>query len=165
MGRQDRAGARALTVLVDPAATDRAGRALAALVQAGDVIGLCGDLGSGKTSLVQGVVAGLGAPEVAASPTFALINEIRGGRLPVWHADLYRIERARELAELGLDELIDRGDAVVLIEWADRWPVLPPDHVRVELAHADVGRTLTIVGSGARGTALAAAWNAALASW
>jgi tRNA threonylcarbamoyladenosine biosynthesis protein TsaE len=148
--------------LADAAATDRAGRALAGLVRAGDVVGLVGDLGAGKTALVTGLVAGLGAPVAAASPTFALINVYRGGRLPVVHADLYRIERARELAELGLDEAIDRGDGVVVVEWADRFAVLPPDHVRAELAHApDGGRSLAITGHGPRGTALAAAWRAA----
>jgi tRNA threonylcarbamoyladenosine biosynthesis protein TsaE len=152
--------------LSDAAATDRAGRALGALVAAGDVIGLVGDLGAGKTALVTGVVAGLGAPDVAASPTFALIHEYRGGRLLVWHADLYRIEQTHELAEIGLDEIIDRAEArggVVLVEWADRFGVLPADHLRVELAHAPTGRTLTWAGTGPRGRALAAEWQAALA--
>jgi tRNA threonylcarbamoyladenosine biosynthesis protein TsaE len=149
-------------VLADAAATDRAGRALAAVVAAGDVIGLVGDLGAGKTALVTGLVAGLGAPVAAASPTFALIHEYTGGRLPVWHADLYRIEHARELPELGLDELIDRGDGVVVIEWADRFAVLPRDHTIARLAHAGTARELSITGTGSRGAALAAAWLAAL---
>lgn len=151
-----------MIVLPDAAATDRAGRALARVVQAGDVIGLVGDLGAGKTALVTGLVAGLGAPVAAASPTFALIHEYLGGRLPVWHADLYRIEHARELRELGLDEVIDRAAGVVVIEWADRYAVVPPDHVIARLAHADAGRTLAITGAGPRGTALAAAWTAAV---
>jgi tRNA threonylcarbamoyladenosine biosynthesis protein TsaE len=144
--------------LADAGATDRAGRVLAGLVAPGDVIGLVGDLGAGKTALVTGLVAGLGAASPAASPTFALLHEYRGGRLPVWHADLYRIERARELIELGLDEIIDRAEGVVVIEWAERFAVLPADHIRAELAHAGDGRTLEITGTGPRGTALAAAW-------
>jgi tRNA threonylcarbamoyladenosine biosynthesis protein TsaE len=147
--------------LADAAATERAGRALAELVVPGDVIGLVGDLGAGKTALVSGLVAGLAGP-AAASPTFALVNEYRGGRLPVWHADLYRIERERELVELGLDEIIDRAEGVVAIEWADRFAVLPRDHVRVELAYAGAARTIQITGTGPRGTALAAQWRAAL---
>jgi len=152
--------------LADAAATDRAGRILATLVAAGDAIGLIGELGAGKTALVAGMVAGLGAPVAAASPTFALIHEYAGGRLPVWHVDLYRIERERELIELGLDEIIDRGTGVVVIEWADRFAVLPGDHVRAELAHADGGRgrTIAIRGAGSRGATLAAAWRAALAA-
>ncbi len=150
--------------LGDPAATERAGRALAALCQPGDVIGLCGDLGAGKTALVQGVAAGLGAP-AATSPTFTIVNEYRGGRVPVIHADLYRIERDRDVDELGLDEMIRRGDAVVFIEWADRFPqVLPPDHVIVTLdAPAAGGRVLTATGAGKRGLALAGGWMLALA--
>jgi len=148
--------------LPDAAATDRAGRALAEVVAAGDVIGLVGDLGAGKTALVTGLVAGLGAPVAAASPTFALIHEYTGGRLPVWHADLYRIEHARELPELGLDEIIDRGLGVVVIEWADRFAVLPADHAIARLAHADPGRELSIDGTGPRGRALAARWRDAL---
>jgi tRNA threonylcarbamoyladenosine biosynthesis protein TsaE len=155
-----------MIALADAAATDRAGRALGALLAAGDVVGLVGELGAGKTALVAGIVAGLGAPGPVASPTFALIHEYRGGRLVAWHADLYRIEHARELAELGLDEIIDRAGTrggAVLIEWADRFEVLPPDHLRVELGHAPTGRTLTIAGAGPRGAALADAWRAALA--
>lgn len=151
-----------MIVLPDAAATDRAGRALARVARAGDVVGLIGDLGAGKTALVTGLVAELGAPVAAASPTFALIHEYAGGWMPVWHADLYRIEHTRELPELGLDELIDRGDGIVVIEWADRFPVLPADHVIARLAHAGAGRTIEITGTGARGTALARAWKTEL---
>ncbi|MCE9573336.1 MAG: tRNA (adenosine(37)-N6)-threonylcarbamoyltransferase complex ATPase subunit type 1 TsaE, partial [Deltaproteobacteria bacterium] len=142
-------------------ATARAGRALAGCVIAGDAIGLVGELGAGKTALVSAFVEALGVPEPATSPTFTLVNEYRGGRLPVWHADLYRLERARDLDELGLDELFERG-GVVLIEWADRFPILPRDHLIVRLAHAEAGRTLVIEPHGPRTTALAAAWQQAL---
>jgi len=149
--------------LADPAATARAGRALAPLLAAGDAIALVGDLGAGKTALAQAVVAALGAPDPATSPTFTIVNEHRGGRLPVWHADLYRIERARDLDEIGLDEIVDRREGVVLVEWADRFRVLPADHLRVTLAVDGDGRTLDAEGTGPRGRALAAAWLAALA--
>ncbi len=147
-----------MIALPDAAATARAGRALAACVAAGDAIGLVGELGAGKTALVTAFVAALGVPEAATSPTFTLVNEYRGGRLPVWHADLYRLERARDLDELGLDELFERG-GVVLVEWADRFPILPRDHLSVGLAHAEVGRTLAIEPHGPRAAALAAAWR------
>jgi len=148
--------------LADAAATDAAGRALAALVEPGDVIALVGDLGAGKTSLVQGLARGLGAP-AATSPTFTIVNEYRGGRVPVVHADLYRIERDRDLDELGLDEQIRRGDAVVLIEWADRYPqVLPRDHVVATLGHDGEGRVIAATGAGERGVARARAWMLAL---
>jgi tRNA threonylcarbamoyladenosine biosynthesis protein TsaE len=151
-------------VLGDAAATERAGALLAALIEPGDVIGLVGDLGAGKTALTQGVARALGAP-AATSPTFTIVNEYRGGRVPVVHADLYRIERDRDLDELGLDEQIRRGDAVVLIEWVDRYPqVLPREHVIATLRHADGGgRTLEVSGAGERGVARARAWMLALA--
>ena len=150
-------------LLPDAAATHRAGRALAPLLVAGDAIGLVGDLGAGKTALVQGVVAGIGGDVLATSPTFTLVNEHRDGRLPVYHVDLYRIERERDLDEIGLDEIVRRGDGVVLVEWADRFRVLPREHVWVTIALEGDGRRMTIEGRGRRGGELAAAWAAALA--
>jgi tRNA threonylcarbamoyladenosine biosynthesis protein TsaE len=146
-------------VLADAAATARAGAALAGLVRGGDAIALIGDLGAGKTTLVSGFVAALGAGS-ASSPTFSLINEYPGGRLIVWHVDLYRIEREAELAELGLDDLIGDPRGVCLIEWADRFPVMPPEHLRLDLAHSSSGavadhRTLSATGTGPRGETLA----------
>jgi tRNA threonylcarbamoyladenosine biosynthesis protein TsaE len=149
--------------LADPAATGRAGAALAGLLAAGDVVGLVGDLGAGNTALVQALVAALGAPDAATSPTFTLVNEYRGGRLPVWHADLYRLEKARELDEIGLDDAMRGGEGVVLVEWADRFDVLPRDHLRLDLAIDGDGRRLVVSGQGRRGQALAAAFDAVLA--
>ncbi|MCL4402482.1 MAG: tRNA (adenosine(37)-N6)-threonylcarbamoyltransferase complex ATPase subunit type 1 TsaE [Acidobacteria bacterium] len=88
---------------------------------------LIGDLGAGKTTLAKGIVQGLGAAsgEEVASPTFTLIHEYSGcGRL-VYHVDLYRLEEAREVESLGLEELFER-EAVVLIEWGERFPQLLP---------------------------------------
>ncbi|TMQ09537.1 MAG: tRNA (adenosine(37)-N6)-threonylcarbamoyltransferase complex ATPase subunit type 1 TsaE [Deltaproteobacteria bacterium] len=140
--------------LHDRAATLRAGERLAGLVRGGDAIALIGELGAGKTTLVTGLVAGLGGG-AASSPTFALVNEYPGGRLVVWHVDLYRIERAAELPELGLDDVIGDPRGICVVEWADRFAVLPPDHLRLELAHAGAGRTLTATGTGPRGRELA----------
>lgn len=155
-------------VLADAAATARVGHLLAPLLVAGDAIALVGDLGAGKTALSAAVVAALGVPTPAVSPTFALVHRYDGGRLLVWHVDLYRVERAAELRELGLDDFlgITRGPTagVALVEWADQHAVMPPAHLRLELAHrAAGGRTLTITGVGARGAALADALGAALA--
>ena len=141
--------------LEDRQATLRAGARLAALVRGGDAIALLGDLGAGKTTLVTGLVAALGGG-AAASPTFSLVNEYPGGRLVVWHVDLYRIERAAELTELGLDDVIGDRRGICVVEWADRFAVLPPDHLRIELAHADGARTLSASGTGPRGRELAA---------
>jgi tRNA threonylcarbamoyl adenosine modification protein YjeE len=141
--------------LADAAATARAGAALAAIARGGDTIALVGDLGAGKTTFVTGLVAALGGGE-ATSPTFALVHEYRGGRLWVWHVDLYRVARAAELPELGLDDAIGDPRGIVIVEWADRFAVLPADHLVVELTHAGGGRSLAARGTGPRGRELAA---------
>jgi tRNA threonylcarbamoyl adenosine modification protein YjeE len=140
--------------LPDPAATIAAGARLAGLVRGGDAIALLGDLGAGKTTFVTGLVAALGGGS-ASSPTFSLVNEYRGGRLIVWHVDLYRIARAAELPELGLDDIIGDPRGICVIEWADRFAVLPADHLRLTLDHREDSRTLVAEGGGKRGRELA----------
>lgn len=140
--------------LADADATARAGAELANHVVGGDAIALIGDLGAGKTTLVAGLVAALGGG-AASSPTFSLVNEYRGGRLRVWHVDLYRLERAAELPELGLDDVIGDPRGIVIIEWADKFDVMPADHLRIELLHRDDRRELVATGTGPRGLALA----------
>jgi tRNA threonylcarbamoyladenosine biosynthesis protein TsaE len=94
-------------------------RELAALVQAGDVILLSGNLGAGKTAFVRGLAAGLGIdPEEVSSPTFTLVHEYRGGRLTLYHADLYRLDKVAT-EDLGLEEM-GVADGVLAIEWPDR---------------------------------------------
>ena len=115
--------------------TAAVGRDLAATLTAGDVLLLCGDLGAGKTAFVRGLAEGLGIPrDEVSSPTFTLIQEYRGGRLPLFHVDLYRIEDVREFDELGLDEIAE--DGVLAIEWADKLPAVPSHPIRVTIAHA-----------------------------
>ena len=140
--------------LADAEATRAIGARLAAAVQGGDAIALIGDLGAGKTTLVAGLVAALHGQD-AASPTFSLVNEYVGGRLVVWHVDLYRIEKPAELIELGLEELLGDPRGLVVVEWADKFAVMPADHLRLELGHAGDARTLTATGTGPRGRALA----------
>jgi len=147
-----------------PEATEAAARALAPLLRPGDVIGLSGELGAGKTRFVQGLARGLDLPDSVrvTSPTFTIVNQHRGGRLPLHHVDLYRIERERELDEIGLDDLF-RGDGVVAVEWCDRFPVLPADHLEVRLTvTGDQTRALDAEGRGARARQLAAEWAARL---
>src|SRR5207247_5170994 len=97
------------------------GRTLAATLSAGDVILLYGDLGAGKTAFVRGLAEGLGVPsDDVSSPTFTLIQEYRGGRLPLFHVDLYRLNDPREIDDLGLDEIAEGG--VLAIEWAEKLP-------------------------------------------
>ena len=135
-------------------ATREVGTRLGGIVQGGDAIALVGDLGAGKTTLVTGLVAAIGAG-TAASPTFSLVNEYPGGRLIVWHVDLYRIEREAELVELGLEEMLGDRRGVCIVEWADKFAVMPKDHLRLELAHDGDARILTATGMGPRGEALA----------
>ena len=112
--------------------TSDTGHELALDLSAGDVVLLTGDLGAGKTAFVRGLAAGLGidAQEVS-SPTFTLIQEYRGGRLTLYHIDLYRLT-PREVDDLGLDELVDQG-GIVAVEWPDRWLRPPSDAIRVSL--------------------------------
>ena len=145
-----------MIVLADSDATARAGAHLASLVQGGDAIALVGDLGAGKTTLTSALVAALGGG-TAASPTFSLVNEYRGGRLVVWHVDLYRIEKARELDELGLEEFLGDPSGICVIEWADKFSVMPKDHLRIELAHTGDTRSIALTGTGPRSLALASA--------
>jgi tRNA threonylcarbamoyladenosine biosynthesis protein TsaE len=110
------------------------GERLGRLMQVGDVVGLLGPLGAGKTTFAQGMARGLEVPpdRHVASPTFALVNQ-HPGRVPFVHADLYRINQPSELAELGLSEAFDYAAAA--IEWLDRFPsVAPADHLEVEIA-------------------------------
>jgi tRNA threonylcarbamoyl adenosine modification protein YjeE len=152
-------------MLVDAAATARAGEVLAELLEPGDTIALIGDLGAGKTTLVDACVRALGG-EGAHSPTFSLVHEYpcrwRGRPLSVWHIDLYRIERQAELVELGLDDILGNRAGVAFVEWADQHDVMPRAHLRLVLAHRDGARLLTVSGAGPRGLALAAALAAAL---
>jgi tRNA threonylcarbamoyladenosine biosynthesis protein TsaE len=107
------------------------------------VILLSGDLGAGKTTLAKGIAKGLGAadPDDVSSPTFTLIHE--HGRL--YHIDLYRLDTLREVETLGLEEILDR-DAVVLVEWGERFPDLfPPDRIEIRLrAEGDEQRIIEV---------------------
>lgn len=101
------------------------GAAAASIVKSGSVIGLVGDLGAGKTHWVKGFVAEMGCEVEVTSPTFGLVHEYPGGRLPVSHFDFHRLESAEELIALGWDEYLE-GGGVVVAEWADKFPSLMP---------------------------------------
>ena len=135
-------------------ATQRLGAALGKLLAPGDLVVLEGDLGAGKTFLVRAVARALGVPTAVAvtSPTFALVHEL-AGRVPILHADLYRLDAPDELVELGLRDRIG-GDAVVLVEWGARFvEAIGVPEVRIDLALGADGeeRSAKVTGSGARG--------------
>jgi tRNA threonylcarbamoyladenosine biosynthesis protein TsaE len=137
--------------LADAVATQKLGRQLGELLPAGSVILLTGDLGAGKTTLVQGIGLGLGIEEPIVSPTFTLIAEYTAGRLPLYHLDLYRLE-SQEVNELYLEsywEGIDVPLGITAIEWAQRLPQKPDRYLDLTLTYLPgEGRqvTLQIVG-------------------
>jgi tRNA threonylcarbamoyladenosine biosynthesis protein TsaE len=113
-------------------ATRAIGVALGRQAQAGDVVALYGELGAGKTCLIQGLAEGLGITGPVTSPTFILIGAYQG-RLPLYHVDLYRTDTLEEIQGLGLEEFLGRA-GVTVIEWAEKAePLLPRDAVRVRI--------------------------------
>ena len=112
-----------------PAETFAHGRTLADSLRAGDVIALDGDLGAGKTHFVKGIAAGLGCDCDVTSPTFTLVHEYAGGRLPLFHFDFYRLESEDETLRIGLDDYLG-ADGVLVIEWAGKFPALLPAGTR-----------------------------------
>ncbi len=137
--------------------TQASGRRLGAVLRAGDVVGLIGPLGAGKTMFVKGAAEGAGVVDTrrVASPTFVLVREYEG-RLHLYHLDLYRLERTREAVELGIEEMRADG-GVILVEWADRLPrALPDDRLTVTIEPTGLTtRSLTFAASGVDSAALA----------
>jgi len=113
----------------NPAETEEIGRRFANNVDIGSVLALEGDLGSGKTQFTKGLVAGLGSSIPVTSPTFTIIHEYPGGRLPVYHFDFFRLEDQESVARLGLDDYLF-GDGISVVEWADRFPEFIPEQAR-----------------------------------
>ena len=126
------------------------GKILGGLLKAGDIVGLIGDLGAGKTCFVKGVADGLGIPEdqYIASPTFTLINEYRG-RVTLYHFDLYRIQNEKEIVGLGYEEYLF-GNGLVIIEWAEKMlRFLPEEHLLIEIERVnDKTRNFIFTGRG-----------------
>ena len=135
-----------------PEETRRLAARLARRLRPGDVLALTGEIGAGKTTFVQGLAEGLGIPEGrVASPSFVLVREYHGGRLPLYHSDLFRLERLPEAATVGLEEVCESG-GVTVIEWANRIPgVVPEEHLEIRFAMVDPDtRTLELRPRGAR---------------
>jgi tRNA threonylcarbamoyladenosine biosynthesis protein TsaE len=134
--------------------TGELGEVLGALALPGDLFLLSGELGAGKTCLVQGIARGIGVQTVVRSPTFVFATE-HMGRLPLYHVDLYRVDDPREADGLGLDDYIE-GDGVCAVEWAERASHLfPADHLLIEMTHVETDdRSLRLTPSGQRYTEL-----------
>jgi len=146
-----------------PEQTRTLGRLVGGLARGNDLYLLKGNLGTGKTHLVQGIAFGLGIKEYACSPSFMIAREYHG-RLTLYHLDLYRLNHIEEIIHLGLDEYF-RADAICAIEWADRGSgVLPQDNLTIELEHLPGDtRNITFLPQGTRYVELAGEIMGALA--
>jgi tRNA threonylcarbamoyladenosine biosynthesis protein TsaE len=122
----------------DEAALAAWGRTFARDLTFPAVVGLSGELGAGKTTLVRAIAAGLGVRQAVTSPTFALVHRYDGAACSVYHVDGYRLRRAGEAADLGFDEMARERDAVILVEWPERFDdALPPLTHRLRLSYVD----------------------------
>ncbi len=133
-----------------PEQTQQLGRHIGQLALPGDVFLLVGDLGSGKTCLTQGIAWGLDIKEYALSPSFVIMRELYG-RLPLYHVDLYRLDRIEESLDLGLDDYL-YGQGVCVVEWAEKaLSILPTEYLLIKISYlSDTGRSLQIKANGQR---------------
>lgn len=134
-----------------PAETEDLGAALAERLKPGTVVAFSGDLGAGKTAFVRGMARGLGISERVTSPTFTIVNEYEGGRLPLFHFDMYRLGSSDELFDIGWEDYLVRG-GVCAVEWSENVSyAMEGDCIRVDIrrgAH-DNQRLITIEGGDA----------------
>ena len=132
--------------------TQRLGEQVGHLLQAGDIVCLFGELGSGKTVLTKGIARGLGVAQERAvrSPSFVLMHRYQG-RVPVYHADLYRLDGPTDIADIGLREFLG-GDGVAVIEWADKLEAsLPAERLDITIAHqTEETRVIRLIPQGVR---------------
>jgi tRNA threonylcarbamoyl adenosine modification protein YjeE len=136
---------QAVFPLPDLGATKALGARIAAALQKGDMVALAGDLGTGKTTLARAILTSLGVGEAVPSPTFTLVQSYATAHLPVSHFDLYRLKSGRELDELGLDEALEHGAA--LVEWPERAEGrLPADRLTVTLWGESTERRASLTG-------------------
>ena len=131
-----------------PEETRALGERLARLLQPGAVVAFTGDLGAGKTAFISGMAQGLDIPERVTSPTFTIVNEYEGGRLPLFHFDMYRLGSADELFHIGWEDYLARG-GVCAVEWSENVAeAIEDDAVRVDIARGedDNSRVIRIEG-------------------
>lgn len=125
------------TVSDSPEETEALGEALAERLSAGSVVAFTGDLGAGKTAFVRGMARGLGVTQRVTSPTFTIVNEYEGTRMPLFHFDMYRLESSDELYDIGWEDYLRRG-GVCAVEWSEKIAdALELDCVRVDIRRGE----------------------------
>ena len=131
-----------------PEETEAIGRKIAAKLLPGDIIAYYGDLGAGKTAFTRGLAAGLGVTEQVTSPTYTIVNEYLSGRMPLFHFDMYRLDSADDLFDIGWEDYLARG-GVCAVEWSENVEEALSGAIRITIhkdpAHENV-RTITIEG-------------------
>ncbi len=127
--------------------TEALGEALAKRLQPGTVIAFTGDLGAGKTAFTRGLARGLGVTERVTSPTFTIVNEYEGGRLPLFHFDMYRLASSEELFDVGWEDYLHRG-GICAVEWSENIADALEGAVSIDIRRGpkDNDRTITIEG-------------------
>ena len=131
-----------------PEETEKIGAAMGRIIPAGTVLAYRGDLGAGKTAFTRGLARGLGFKEAVTSPTYTIVNEYLGGRLPLFHFDMYRLSSADDLFDIGWEDYLDRG-GVCAVEWSERVDdAMPADTLWVDIARGtdESDRIITITG-------------------
>ena len=129
-----------------PEETEKLGASLAAKLTPGTVIAYRGDLGAGKTAFTRGLARGLGCDELVTSPTYTIVNEYLGGRLPLFHFDMYRLASADDLWDIGWEDYLERG-GVCAVEWSENVPEAMAGALTVNIEKlGDTDRKITIEG-------------------
>ena len=131
-----------------PAETEAIGAALGKIIEPGTVIAYRGDLGAGKTAFTRGLAKGLGCTEIVTSPTYTIVNEYLGGRIPLFHFDMYRLRSSDDLFDIGWEDYLDRG-GVCAVEWSENVDDAMEDalYITIEKLGEDA-RRITIEGGG-----------------
>ena len=132
-----------------PAETEDVGAALGRVIPAGTVIAYRGDLGAGKTAFTRGLAKGLGCTEIVTSPTYTIVNEYLGGRLPLFHFDMYRLRSSDDLFDIGWEDYLDRG-GVCAVEWSENVDDAMEDAIYITIEKlGEDSRRITLEGGSA----------------
>ena len=132
-----------------PAETEAVGAALGNIINPGTVIAYRGDLGAGKTAFTRGLAKGLGCTEIVTSPTYTIVNEYLGGRIPLFHFDMYRLRSSDDLFDIGWEDYLDRG-GVCAVEWSENVDDAMEDAIYITIEKlGEDSRRITLEGGSA----------------